>query len=73
MLCMALEFNSFETGKNTLLKKRIFESHTKTSGSAIRTSLLVRINPKNQQQVYLGGGFKYFLFSPLFEEDLQFD
>ena len=22
---------------------------------------------------YLGGGFKYFLFSPLFGEDFQFD
>ena len=32
---------------------------------------------KNQQKVlfsrWLGGGFKYFLFSPLFGEDFQFD
>ena len=25
------------------------------------------------QPVKLGGGFKYFLFSPLFGEDFQFD
>ena len=32
--------------------------------------------PKNSMdhvKTYLGGGFKYFLFSPLFGEDFQFD
>ena len=26
-----------------------------------------------ETDVFLGGGFKYFLFSPLFGEDFQFD
>ena len=29
--------------------------------------------PKNRRKTFLGGGFKYLLFSPLFGEDFQFD
>ena len=37
------------------------------------TSLLAKVVSEGEDRILLGGGFKYFLFSPLFGEDSHFD
>ena len=39
----------------------------------LRRSRTMEVWPKPANQTLLGGGFNYFLFSPLFAEDFQFD
>ena len=41
--------------------------------SVVNSSIFRESSNKNLSSEVLGGGFKYFLFSPLFGEDSHFD
>ena len=64
MRCCFFQLSKSQKPTSRVLKGTVFSSETSTK---LRGILM------NENMGRLGGGFQYFLFSPLFGEDFQFD